>query len=122
VELAEGDVNSAQQRADALEQRINEVDPRSAGETSAAEPAVPAATPEDTAFGREVNLNPDNPAVANRTMTCRDFIAQHRRGSVLAEFPGEYLDVTVEQALTDVTNGTADSVVRKLLVDGRWRR
>jgi flagellar hook-basal body complex protein FliE len=120
VEIAQDDVSRAQQKADALEQRIDEVDPP--GETPAAEAAAAPVTPEDAAFGRDVGLNAENPAVPNRTMTCRDFIAQHRRGSVLGEFPGEYLDVTVEQALRDVASGTADSVVRKLLVDGRWRR
>jgi len=86
------------------------------------EPGAAPPTPEDLAFGRDIGLNAENPAVPNRTMTCSDFIAQHRKGSVLGEFPGEYLEVTVEQALRDVAAGTADSVVRKLLVDGRWRR
>ncbi|GEL95436.1 hypothetical protein [Cellulomonas composti] len=68
-------------------------------------------------FARGVKLDVNNPAVANRGMTVQDYIGQFRDAKVLREFPGEYLDQTVEQALK-----AGDSTVRKLLTDGRWSR
>jgi hypothetical protein len=71
----------------------------------------------DLKFARKVGLDVNNPAIANRGMSVQEFIAQFRSASVLREFPGEYLDQTVEQALK-----AGDSTVRKLLTDGRWAR
>jgi len=71
----------------------------------------------DLKLARKVGLDVNNAAIANRTMTVQDFIAQYRNASVLREFPGEFLDQTVEQALR-----AGDSTVRKLLTDGRFAR
>jgi hypothetical protein len=48
-------------------------------------------------------------------MKVKDFIAKYRLGSVRAEFPSEYLDKTVEEALTG-----GGSTVRKLLTSGEY--
>jgi hypothetical protein len=69
-----------------------------------------------------VSLSVDNAAIVNRELTCEQFIATHRMPGVAREFPTEYLHETVEKALLDVASGKADSVVRKLLVDGRFAK
>lgn len=70
----------------------------------------------DLRFARSVRLDVHNPAVANRGMTVLEFVGKHRDARILREFPGEFLNQTVEEALT-----AGNSKVRKLLTDGRWR-
>ncbi|HVF06821.1 MAG TPA: hypothetical protein VNA20_18435 [Frankiaceae bacterium] len=77
---------------------------------------VPVPSAEDLKFAKKVGLRANNVAVLNRTMIVQEFISQFREASIRGEFPGEYLTVTVEQALLD-----GDSTVRKLLTDGRWK-
>ncbi len=50
-------------------------------------------------------------------MVAQEFIGTHRNASVLGEFPGEFLEHTVEQAVK-----SGNSTVPKLLTDGRWKR
>ena len=71
----------------------------------------------DLAFARKVKLAPDNPAVINRGMPVQDFVSEYRNAKILRELPGEYLGMTVEDALR-----SGNSTVRKLLTDGRWSR
>jgi hypothetical protein len=68
-------------------------------------------------FAQAVRLAADNPAVANRGLSVADYIAKFRQGSVLREFPGEFLNQTVEDALR-----SGNATVRKLLISGRWAK
>jgi RHS repeat-associated protein len=68
-------------------------------------------------FARAVNLPPDSAAVLNRDLTVNEFIAQFRQASIRKEFPGEFLDQTVEQALR-----SGNSTVRKLLISGEYTK
>jgi hypothetical protein len=70
---------------------------------------------------KKYNLNLNSPTSAqvidNLDIICAEFIAKYRRGNLKAEFPGEYLQMTVRKALD------ADkSKVRKLLTDGRFAK
>ncbi len=76
----------------------------------------------ERALAREVGLSVNNAAVVNHQMTCQEFIAGFREPGVVGVFPREYLPQTVEKAQPDVAHGTADSVVRKMLVDGRFAK
>lgn len=46
-----------------------------------------------------------------------DFIGEFRQGSIRREFPSEFMNMTVEDALK-----SGNSKVRKLLTDGRFVR
>lgn len=76
----------------------------------------------ERALARDVTLSVNNAAVVNRELTCEKFIAEFREPGVVRVFPREYLTETVETALRDVASGKADSVVRKMLVDGRFAK
>jgi hypothetical protein len=72
-------------------------------------------------LGRKYDLNAasatSRQVLENFQMKCKDFIASYRKASINAEFPSEYLELTVQQALD------ADkSKVRKLLIDGRFAK
>ena len=67
-------------------------------------------------------LSVNNAAVVNHQMTCQEFIAGFRVPGVVGVFPREYRTQTVEKALLDVAHGKADSVVRKMLVEGRFAK
>ena len=121
VQMATDEVQAAQRAAtsldwdvEALEKRVLKppVEPPRASPPSAAERAL----------ARDVTLSVNNPAVVNRQLTCRDYIAAFREPGVVRVFPTEYLAETVETALRDVASGKADSVVRKMLVDGRFAK
>ena len=47
--------------------------------------------------------------------TVDDFISKFRKASIRSEMPGEYLNMTIEQALR-----SGNSTVRKLLIEGRF--
>jgi hypothetical protein len=68
-------------------------------------------------FARAVKLPPDSPAVLNRGLTVDEFMAKFRQASIRKEFPGEFLDQTVEQALR-----SGNSTVRKLLISGEYAK
>jgi hypothetical protein len=72
-------------------------------------------------LAKKYNLNLQSPnsaqIVDNLGMTCEAFIAAFRKGSLKAEFPQEYLGLTVGQALD-----ADQSKVRKLLIDGRFAK
>ncbi len=86
--------------------------PRSVGAASRAE-----------MLAKKLGLNIESPTTRqllnNLDMSTKDFIGKFRKGSILSEFPGEFLKegVTVEDALV---NG--GSKVRKLLIDGRFAK
>lgn len=67
-------------------------------------------------FARRVKLDPANPLVAHRSLSVDEFISQLRKGSIRREFPGEFLDLTVEEALLG-----GNSTVRELLTSGDMR-
>ncbi len=50
-------------------------------------------------------------------MTVNDFIGLYRKGKILNEFPSEFLDQTVENALLK-----GSTKVRKLLIDSRFAK
>ena len=55
--------------------------------------------------------------------TCREFIAQHCKVSVLRVFPGQLLDVLVDDVLDAAKSGDrAAQTARKLLFDTRFRK
>jgi len=55
--------------------------------------------------------------------TCREFIAQNCKASVLRVFPGQFLDVLVDDVLEAAKAGDrAAQTARKLLFDTRFRR
>lgn len=55
--------------------------------------------------------------------TCREFIAQNCKASVLRVFPGQLLDVMVDDVLEAAKAGDrAAQTARKLLFDTRFRK
>lgn len=56
----------------------------------------------------------------NLAATAEDFIERCRRGSILREFPGEYLDRTLAQIKVD--RSTKGRKAWKLLTDGRFAK
>jgi hypothetical protein len=55
--------------------------------------------------------------------TCREFIAQNCKASVLRVFPGQLLDVLVDDVLDAAKSGDrAAQTARKLLFDTRFRK
>ncbi len=80
-----------------------------------------AIDPKLLALAKKYDLNANSPTsmeiLNNMQMTCEAFIGAYRKGSILKEFPGDYLKMTVQAALD------ADkSKVRKLLTDGRFAK
>jgi hypothetical protein len=54
---------------------------------------------------------------------CSEFITQNCNGSILREFPSQYLDVTVDQLLRDAQAGNAAArKAKKLLFDNRFSK
>jgi hypothetical protein len=76
---------------------------------------------EERELAREWGLNVDSPTteelVRNRLMSVDDFIGSFRLATIRRTFPSEHLDETVEQAFEG-----ANTTVRKLLIDSRWRK
>jgi hypothetical protein len=68
---------------------------------------------------KQVGLNINSPTsrqiLNSLGMKVTDFIGKYRAGSIRGKFPSEFLDKTVEEALTE-----GGSIVRKLLTDGRF--
>ena len=60
-----------------------------------------------------VGLTGYKPARARDTV--ESFIAQFRKSSIKSEFPAEFLNMTVEEALK-----SGNTAVRKLLIDSRF--
>jgi len=55
--------------------------------------------------------------------TCREFIAQNCKASVLRVFPGQLLDLLVDDVLEAAKAGDrAAQTARKLLLDTRFRK
>ncbi|MGH6822508.1 MAG: hypothetical protein ACRECP_03530 [Methylocella sp.] len=58
-----------------------------------------------------------------QNITCSDFIAANCKGSVLRVFPGQYLDLPVDQVLSDAKAGVrAAQRAKKLLFNNRYRK
>ena len=56
-------------------------------------------------------------------MTAKEWIGKYCKGSVLREFPAEYLDWTIEQIEAEAKKGNAKArKALKLLKDGRFRK
>jgi hypothetical protein len=77
------------------------------GNSSEAQPP-PTATP----------LTSHNLQVAQTNIKCSSFIAEKCKGSIMREFPSEYLDLSVDQLLKDAQSGVQAAVKwKKLLFD-----
>jgi len=63
----------------------------------------------DSEAGREILFNLDK--------TCEQFISAFRRAGIRGEFPGEYLKMSVREAIA-----SGDTTVRKLLTDSRFAK
>ena len=72
-----------------------------------------------SSWARKSKLNANSPTTqqlyANRYMQVTDYISKYRKASIRSEFPSEYLNMTVDEALR-----CGGSKVSKLLVDGRF--
>jgi hypothetical protein len=71
------------------------------------------------ALAKKLNLNINSPTtkqlLENIKLSCSDFISRFRSPKIRGEFPGEFLNKTVEEALK-----SANTTVRKLLTDSRF--
>lgn len=82
------------------------------GKTSEAQPS-PKATPPTS----------NNVHVAQNNIKCSAFIADKCKGSIMREFPSEYLDLSVDQLLKDAQGGVQAAIKgKKLLYDNRFRK
>jgi|ERR1700730_5547304 len=82
------------------------------GNTSEAQPP-PTATPPTS----------NNVQVEQNDIKCSAFIAEKCKGSIMREFPGEYLDLSVDQLLKDAQGGVqAAKMGKTLLFDNRIRK
>jgi len=70
-------------------------------------------------FAQKYHINPNSEksreVLFNLEMNVETFIGKFRQGSVKGEVPGEYLKMSVKEAIA-----SGNSTIRKLLVDGRW--
>jgi len=70
-------------------------------------------------LAKKLNLNINSPVTRqvlnSLDQTVESFINTYRKGSIKSVFPGEYLNMTVEDALR-----SGNTTVRKLLTDGRF--
>ena len=65
----------------------------------------------------------NNVQVAQTNIKCSSFIAEKCKGSIMREFPSEYLDLSVDQLLKDAQSGVQAAVKgKKLLFDNRFRK
>jgi hypothetical protein len=71
-------------------------------------------------------LTPTSPTpvqVAQDDVKCSAFISENCKGSILREFPSEYLDLSIDQLLKDAQAGVpAAKKGIKLLFDNRFRK
>lgn len=82
-------------------------------------------TPQDTAASGlpASNPKPASPTLIAQSETCAEFIAENCRASVLRVFPGQFLDVPVEDVLDAAKSGDAAARrAKKLLLDNRFRK
>ncbi len=121
VQMATDEVQAAQKAATSLDWDLEALEKRVLKPVPDVVRSVPP-TAAERSLAREVSLSVNNAAVVNHQMTCQEFIAAFREPGVMGVFPREYLPQTVEKALLDVAHGTADSVVRKMLIDGRFAK
>ena len=82
-------------------------------------PAVAAGDKKDSTAGNDIKI-----AVADRGgMYACDIISSECKGSVLREFPGQYLNSTLSDIQSDANDGNKDArKAPKLLNDNRFKR
>ncbi len=70
-------------------------------------------------FAKKHGLNLDSPGARRLLLhldeSVESFIAAERKAGILSEFPAEFLNKSVAEALA-----SGNSKVRKLLLDNRW--
>ncbi len=63
------------------------------------------------------------PQVLAQSQTCAQFIAENCRASILRVFPGQFLNVPIEEVLESAKSGdSAARTAKKLLQDNRFRK
>ncbi len=72
----------------------------------------------------DISSEPAGPAVeVAQEAKCSAFITENCKGSILREFPSEYLDLSVNQVLNDANAGIAAAKkAKKLLFNNRFRK
>jgi hypothetical protein len=72
----------------------------------------------------DISSEPAGPTVqVAQEMKCSAFITENCTGSILREFPSEYLDLSVDQVLNDANAGIAAArKAKKLLFNNRFRK
>ena len=72
----------------------------------------------------DISVEPAGPTVqAAQEMKCSAYITDNCKGSILREFPSEYLDVSVDQMLSDAKAGIrAARKAKKLLFENRFQK
>ncbi len=72
-------------------------------------------------FAKKINVNLQSSVgknlVDNRSMRVSDFISKYRKSAILGEVPGEFLELSVEEALL-----SKNRTIKKLLLDGRFAK
>lgn len=72
-------------------------------------------------IARQIGANINSPTtrqlLSNLDMRVTDYIAKYRQASIRGKFPTDVLEMTIEEALLG-----GDSLVRKLLMDGRFSK
>lgn len=76
---------------------------------------------------KKFNLDKENPSdkniLENLDTNAEQFIAKHRKGAILREFPGEYLDKPLREILKQARTGDKIAkTARKLLIDSRFSK
>jgi hypothetical protein len=92
------------------------------GEAAADGPAVPL-----IGHGQALSDISSEPAAPTaqvaQEIKCSAFITENCKGSILREFPSEYLDLSVDQVLSDANAGIAAArKAKKLLFSNRFRK
>ncbi len=72
----------------------------------------------------DISVEPAGPTVqVAQEMKCSAYITDNCKGSILREFPSEYLDVSVDQMLSDAKAGIrAARKAKKLLFENRFQK
>ena len=98
--------------------------PNSSGSSSNQDPEDPD-DEEKYKTAKKFKLDPTNGAnkkiLDNIDKSCQEFISKNRRGKILQEFPGQYLNKSLKDVLQDaLEKDRAAITARKLLIDGRF--
>jgi hypothetical protein len=93
------------------------------GQAHTASQAVTKTPDQQHAVSGGPNEEPTSQIVLAQSQTCAEFIAENCKASILRVFPGQFLDVPVDEVLEAARNG--DSAARratKLLGENRFRK